>query len=57
MYQKKLHFFVASNKGSILISCATSLALGLIKPHDRLDHLPPEDNVISSSADKLKDES
>ena len=41
----------------ILISCTTSLALGLIKPHDRLDHLPPEGNVISSSADKLMDES
>ena len=26
-------------------------------PYDRLDHLPPEGNVISSSADKLKDES
>ena len=50
-------FFVASNEGSILISFATSLALGLIKPHDRLDHLPPEGNVISSSADKIKDES
>ena len=48
---------MASNEGSILISCTTSLALSLIKPHDRLDHLPPEDNVISSSADKLKDES
>ena len=50
-------FFEASNEGSILISCATSLALGLIKPHDRLGHLPPEGNVISSSADKIKDES
>ena len=49
--------FVASNEGSIITSCATSLALGLIKPDDRLDHLPPEGNVISSSADKLKDES
>ena len=50
-------FFVASNEGSILISCAKSLDLGLIKPHDRLDHLPPEGNVIFSSADKLMDES
>ena len=48
---------MASNEGIILMSCATGLALGLIKPHDRLDHLPPEGNVISSSADKLKDES
>ena len=50
-------FFVASNEGSILISYTTSLFLGLMKQHDRLDHLPPEGNVISSSADKLKDES
>ena len=53
----KVLFFVASNEGSILISCTTSLALGLIKPHDRLDHLSTKGNVISSSADKLKDES
>ena len=51
------NIFVTSNESSILISCTTSLALALIKPHDRLDHLPPEGNVISSSADKLKDES
>ena len=53
----KSYIFVASNEGRILISHATSLALDLIKPHDRLDHLPPEANVISSSADKLKSES
>ena len=51
------NIFVASNEGSILISCTTCLALGLIKPLDRLDHLPPEGNVIASSTDKLKDES
>ena len=39
------------------LMCKTSLDLGLIKPHDRLDHLPPEGNVIFSSADKLMDES
>ena len=50
-------FFVPINKGSILISCTASLAIGLIKPHDRLNHLHPEGNVISSSADKLKHES
>ena len=50
---------MASNEGSILISCATSLALGLIKPPEKLDHPPPEGNrnVIYSSADKIKDES
>ena len=40
-----------------MISCATSLALDLIKPHDRLDHHSPEGNVFSSSVDKIKDES
>ena len=44
-------FFVAYNEGSILISC-TSLALGLIKPHVSLDHLPPGSSIISSSADQ-----
>ena len=39
------------------VSCTTSHTLGLIKPHDRLDHLLPESNVISSSAYKLMDES
>ena len=44
---EEIPFFVASNEGSILISCATSLAL---------DHPTPEGNrnVIYSSADKLK---
>ena len=50
---------MGSNEGSILISCATSLALGLIKPHEKLDHPPPEGNgnVIYNSADKIKVES
>ena len=48
---------VVTNEGSSLISYATSLALGLIKPHDRLDHLSPEGNVISSSANKIEDKS
>ena len=49
-------FYVAGNEGSILISCATSLALSLIKPHEKLDHSPPEGNrnVIYSNADKIK---
>ena len=33
-------FFVACNEGSVLISCTTSLALGFIKPHASLGHLP-----------------
>ena len=38
---EEIPFFVASKEGSILISCAASLALGLIKPHEKLDHPPP----------------
>ena len=47
---------MARNEGNILISCATSLALQLIKLHEKLDHPPPEGNtnVIYSSADKIK---
>ena len=51
----EVSFFVASNEGSILISCATSLALGLIKLQEMLDHPPQKGNVIFSSADKIKD--
>ena len=32
-------FHVASNNGSVLLSCATTLALGLIQPQNRLDYL------------------
>ena len=49
-------FYVAAHEGSTLISCATSLALSLIKPHKQLDHPPPKGNrsVIYSSVDKMK---
>ena len=43
--------YVASNNGSLLLSCATMLALGLIQPHIRLDYLPPTANLITSSDD------
>ena len=49
---KAVTFFVACNEGSVLISCTTSLALGLIMIHASLYHLPPGSNVISSSADQ-----
>ena len=38
---QEVTFYVASNIGSLLLSCATTLAIGLIKPHIRLDYLPP----------------
>ena len=45
-------FFVAHNEGSVIISCTASLALGLIKPHASLDHLPPGSCILCSSADQ-----
>ena len=47
-------FYVASNNGSVLLSCVTTLALGLILPHTRLDYLPPRASLITSSADHPK---
>ena len=38
------------NNGSVLISCATTLDLGLIQPHTRLDYLPPTASLITTSA-------
>ena len=54
---KKLNeaiFYVASNKGSVLLSCDTSLTLGPINPRPRLDYLPPRASLIMSSADHLR---
>ena len=39
---QEVTFYVASNNGSVLLSCATMFALGLIQPHTRLDYLPLE---------------
>ena len=44
-------FFLTSNDGSVLLSCVTTLALGLIQPHTSLDQFLPEAGLISSSAD------
>ena len=49
-------FVVAHNEGSVLMSCTTSLAIGLIKPHASLDQLPPGSNIISSSADQPRND-
>ena len=35
-------FYIASNVGSVLLSCNTSLTLGLIQSRTRLDYLPSE---------------
>ena len=47
-------FFVAVNDGSMLLSCKTTLVLGLIQLRTRLDYLPPRASLITSSADHPK---
>ena len=45
---------MASNNGSVLLSCVTTLALGLILPHTRSDYLPPRASLITSGTDHPK---
>ena len=51
---QEVTFYVASNNGSVLLTCATTLALGLIQPHTRLDYLLPRASLITSSSDHPK---
>ena len=51
---QEVTFYVASNNGSVLLSCMSMFALGLIQPCTRLDHLPPRASLITSSADHPK---
>ena len=44
-------FYVATNDGSILLSCKTTLHLGLLQPKSRLNYLPPRASLITSTAD------
>ena len=51
---KKPHavmFYVASNEGSVLLSCTTLLTLDLIQTRPWLDYLPPRAKLITSAAD------
>ena len=48
---QEVTFYVARNDGSVLLSCTTTLVLGLIQPHTRLDYLPPRASLITSSLD------
>ena len=45
---------VAVNDGSVLLSCKTTLMLGLIQPRTGLDYLPPKASLITSPADHPK---
>ena len=47
-------FYVAMNDGSVLLSCKTTLQLGLIQPRPRLDYLLPRASLITSSTDHPK---
>ena len=42
------------NDGSVLLSCKTTLQVGLIQPRARLDYLLPRASLITSSADHPK---
>ena len=51
---KKPHavtFYVASNDGSVLLSCTTLLTLDLIQTRPQLDYLPPRAKLITRAAD------
>ena len=52
---QEVTFYVAQNDGSVLISCTTTLVLGLIQPHtDYLDYLPSRASLNKSSIDHSK---
>ena len=48
---REMTFYIALNKGSMLLSCNTSLNLGLIQSRPRLDYLPPRVSLITSNVD------
>ena len=55
----EMTFYIASNEGSILLSCNTSLTLGLIQSRPRLDYLPHRVRLITSNVDhprKMKEQ-
>ena len=48
----KAMFFVMKENGTILLSCRTTMELGLIKPHACLDYLPPKARLLTSTCDQ-----
>ena len=48
---QEVTFYVAKIDGHALLSCTTTLVLGLIQPHTRLDYLLPRASMITSSLD------
>ena len=47
-------FYVATNDGSVLLSCKSTLTLDLIQTRSRLDYLPPRASLITSMQDHPK---
>ena len=47
-------FYVATNDGSMCLSCKSTLALDLIQPRSRLDYLPPRASLITNTQDHPK---
>ena len=47
----KVIFFVTKENGSVLLSCRTTMALGLINPSAQLDYLPPRASLLTSTCD------
>ena len=45
-------FFIAKENGSVLLSCRTTMELGLIKPCACLDYLPPKARLLTSTCDQ-----
>ena len=45
-------FFVAKENRSILLSCRTTMELGLIRPHAQIDYLPPRASLLTSTCDQ-----
>ena len=48
----KVLFFVAKENGSVLLSCRTTMQLGLIRPCARIDYLPPRASLLTSTCDQ-----
>ena len=47
-------FYVATNDGSMLLSCKSTLALDLTQSRSRLHYLPPRASLITSTQDHPK---
>ena len=48
----KVWFFVAKENRGILLSCRTTMELGLIKPRVHIDYLPPKARLLTGTCDQ-----